>query len=73
MMNPTPVQLRQLGRAVAAAVIQASQGQKSTVVVPLAHLLDVCSGHDVTALAPMDFEALAAAMRDALDEAEHGN
>jgi hypothetical protein len=71
-MNPTPVKLRQMGRAVAAAVTKACDGQKSTVVVPLAHLLDVCSGHDVYALTPLDFEALAGAMRDALDEAEHG-
>jgi hypothetical protein len=71
-MNPTPVKLRQMGRAVAAAAMKACHGQKSTVVVPLAHLLDVCSGHDVDALTPMDFEALAGAMRDALDEAEHG-
>jgi hypothetical protein len=59
-----------MGRAVAAAVIKASDSQTSTVVVPIAHLLDVCSGHQVHALAPMDFEALASAMRDALDEAE---
>ncbi len=68
-MPPTPVKLRELGRAVAASVLNAGDRRKASVVVPISHLLAVCIGHDVEALAPLDFEALARAMRDALDEA----